>query len=56
MADEGETINNDNQFLLEVNERENDVKLLLSKKDKKNALYKSLDNPPINAKSQQIKV
>ena len=53
---EGKGSENDAQFQAEVAQREADVKSLLAKKDKGKALSKALENPPLWAKSSQIKV
>lgn len=46
----------DAQLMAEVMQRGEEVKVLLSKKDKKAALAKALENPPIAAKSVAVKV
>ncbi len=46
----------DAQLMSEVTQRESEVKALLAKKDKKGALAKALQNPPIGAKAEQVKV
>lgn len=40
----------------EVLERGSKVEALLQKKDKANALLTSLQNPPVNSKSEELKV
>jgi hypothetical protein len=52
MADE----DNDAQLMAEVTRRGDEVRGLLTKKDKKAALAKALESPPIAAKSAQVKV
>ena len=53
---EGKGSENDAQFQAEVAQREAEVKALLSRKEKGKALAKALENPPLWAKSSQIKV
>lgn len=55
MTDE-QDIGDDSQFLAEVSIREDQVNKLLQKKDKVNALITALYNPPVQAKSTEIKV
>lgn len=54
--DEREESVSDSQLMADVNSREAEVKALLQKKDKLRALHASLQNPPIGAKSAEIKV
>lgn len=55
MADEESGIS-DSQLMAEISERDAQVTKLLGKKDKINALKVSLSNPPIAAKSIDVKV
>jgi hypothetical protein len=58
MADQDEDKSgiSDAQLISEVQIRETEVTSLLNKKDKARALFVSLQNPPMNAKSIEIKV
>lgn len=46
----------DAEYAPEVSKRQNDVKGLLAKKDKKGALKAALVNPPVQSKNAQLKV
>jgi len=47
---------NDGLLMAEVTRRGEEVRGMLAKKDKKGALAKALESPPITAKSAQVKV
>ena len=54
MEDDGKA--DDSQFQAEVSQRSSEVTLLLQKKDKAGALAKALENPPLWAKTAEVKV
>jgi hypothetical protein len=56
MADEEGSTLSDSQFMSEVSSRSAEVTSLLNKKEKTKALLASLKNPPVLAKSVEIKV
>lgn len=58
MADQDEETKgaSDAQLISEMQIRESEVTSLLNKRDKSRALFVSLQNPPMSAKSIEIKV
>lgn len=57
MADEDTNVAlTDAQYLSEISNRDSEVTALLAKKSKAQALQLCLQNPPISAKSAEVKV